>query len=258
MGAFVREKKIHCGKDHMEVDIYQITDNHLRKRNRRKREKVTAPSQKNLNDKNARRYLRQLAKANFTSQDLHVSCTYKPEYLPETIEEAEKEIGKFIRRIQYRRKKNRQDPIKYIIITEGGDGKRIHHHIIMSGMDRDELEDLWRKPRKKGQKKGDKIGFINADRLQIDDEGISPLMAYVSKDPKGRKRWRSSQNLIKPTQTVADRKWSRKRLTETASVHDVDQAFWAKKFPGWQMISCESEYNEIMGWSIYLELRRME
>ena len=70
MGAFVREKKIHCGKDHMEVDIYQITDNHLRKKNRRKREKVTAPSQKNLNDKNARRYLRQLAKANFTSEDL--------------------------------------------------------------------------------------------------------------------------------------------------------------------------------------------
>ena len=32
MGAFVREKKIHCGKNHMEVDIYQITDNHLRKR----------------------------------------------------------------------------------------------------------------------------------------------------------------------------------------------------------------------------------
>lgn len=142
MGAFVREKKIHCGKNHMEVDIYQITDNHLRKRNRRKREKVTAPSQKNLNDKNARRYLRQLAKANFTSQDLHVSCTYKPEYLPATIEEAEKEVGKFIRRIQYRRKKNGQEPIRYIIITEGGDGKRIHHHIIMSGMDRDELEDL--------------------------------------------------------------------------------------------------------------------
>ena len=259
MGAFVREKKTFCGIEHLEVDIYQITDNHLRKKKRRKREKVSAPAQKNLNDKNARKYLRQLAKANFGENDLHVSCTYKQEYLPETIEEAEKEVGKFIRRIQYYRKKKGMDTMKYIIVTEGGNGKRFHHHIIMSGMDRDELENLWRKQRKKGQKVGDKIGWCNADRLQIDeDEGLNPLMAYVSKDPKGKKRWRSSQNLIKPEFTVADRKWSKRKLHETAGVHDDDRRFWEEKFPGWRMVSCVSEWNEIMGWSIYLELRRME
>ena len=77
-------------------------------------------------------------------------------------------------------------------------------------------------------------------------------------DPQGRKRWRSSQNLAKPTQTVADRKWSRRRLAETASVHDDDQRFWEKRYPGWRMVSCQSTYNEISGWNIYLELRRME
>lgn len=28
------------------------------------------------------------------------------------------------------------------------------------GLDRDVVEDLWRKRRRKGQKKGDKIGFV--------------------------------------------------------------------------------------------------
>ena len=75
MGTFVREKSIHCGKDHLEVDIYQLSDKHLRKKKSQKREKVTAPAQKNLNDKNAKRYLRQLVKTNFKTGDLHVTCT---------------------------------------------------------------------------------------------------------------------------------------------------------------------------------------
>lgn len=263
MGMFVREKKIFCGKDYMEVDIYQLSDRHLRKKKSQKREKVTAPAQKNLNDKNAKRYLRQLIKTNFGSGDLHVTCTYRNEMLPETMEEAEKEVTNFIRRIQYHCKKNKLPSLKYIIITEGvckGEKpKRIHHHIIMSKVDREVVENLWRKPKKKGKKIGEQIGFCNADRLQVEDDGgINALVNYLSKDPQGRKRWRSSQNLRKPEFAVADRKWSKRKLADTVGVHDDDRRFWEQKFHGWRMVSCESVYNEISGWSIYLEFRRME
>lgn len=71
-------------------------------------------------------------------------------------------------------------PLKYMIVTAYTTKRnsetpvRIHHHIIMNGgLDRDVVEDLWRKRRRKGQKKGDKIGFCNADRLQADENGIS-------------------------------------------------------------------------------------
>ena len=83
--GFVREKKTYCGKEFMEVDIYSLSDSHLRKKPSRKKKKVSTPSQQNLNDKNAKRYLRQLAKANFVSGDLHVSCTYRDDYLPSTM-----------------------------------------------------------------------------------------------------------------------------------------------------------------------------
>ena len=84
---FYREKKVDC-RDYREVDIIPRTDNAERavKGKRGKRQKVTEPKQKDLNDKNARRYLVQLGNGNFGIGDLHVTCTYADEELPETEE----------------------------------------------------------------------------------------------------------------------------------------------------------------------------
>lgn len=254
MRTFVREKRIYCGKDHLEVDIIPLTDGHLKKKRRKRREKVTAPAQRNLNDKNAKRYFTQLIKANFGQGDLHVTCTYKNKFLPKTIEEAEREVGNFMRRINYRRKKMGLANAKYLIITETRDKQgnpvRAHHHIFISGMDRDMLEELW-------SKKGESIGFVNADRLQVDEEGgLLPLARYLTKNRAGKKRWRGSQNLIKPEIAVNDSKYSKRKLNEIAMVHDEDRSFWNQQYPGWSMVRCESVFNEITGWAIYLILER--
>jgi len=183
--SFMREKKIYCGKHYREVDIYPYTAAQLTASTRGKRSKKikeTEPKQKNLNDKNARRYFTQTANLNFGSdpEALHVTATYSGKYLPDTVEQAEQEATNFLRRVQYRRKKEGLPPLKYMIVTAYTTKRnsetpvRIHHHIIMNGgLDRDVVEDLWRKRRRKGQKKGDKIGFCNADRLQADENGIS-------------------------------------------------------------------------------------
>ena len=173
----MREKKIYCGKHYREVDIYPYTAAQLTASTRGKRSKKikeTEPKQKNLNDKNARRYFTQTANLNFGSdpEALHVTATYSGKYLPDTVEQAEQEATNFLRRVQYRRKKEGLPPLKYMIVTAYTTKRnsetpvRIHHHIIMNGgLDRDVVEDLWRKRRRKGHKKGDKIGFCNADRL---------------------------------------------------------------------------------------------
>lgn len=264
---FIREKKIYCGDRFMEVDIYPFTkkQQEVSRGKREKRKKVTVPKQKNLNDKNARRYLMQLLNSNFTEEDMHVTCTYKMGEHPDTVEEAETEARNFIRRVSYLRKKMGLDPVKYVLITELTFKHemliRVHHHIVMNGgIERDDIENLWRKKRKKGQKKGDKIGRINADRLQPDENGLAALAAYLTKEPNRKKRWSCSQNLKRPMEAPPnDRKYS-KRQVERIAQGMVDADYWKKKYPGWRITDPDYgiriEHNEITGYHIYLRLRK--
>ena len=199
--SFMRQKTIFCRggerEDYREVDIFLHTKAQVmysKRGTRAKKEKVSAPKQRNLNDKNARRYLIQLGNTNFGEDDLHISATYSNKFLPDTIEDAEREASNFLRRVGYRRNKEGKSSLKYILVTACVMKKnsekpvRIHHHIIMNGgLDRDVIENLWRKPKKKGQKQGAKIGYINADRLQPDENGIAALCAYLKKTAKQEK-----------------------------------------------------------------------
>ncbi|KMZ43964.1 MULTISPECIES: hypothetical protein [Bacillales] len=261
MRSFIREKKIYCGKQYMEVDIYQQTHVPSLPKGRAKKEQVSAPKQRNLNDKNAKRYFIQLVNANFGEGDLHVTVTYAQ--VPETVEEAEKEAVNYIRRISRRRKREGLPPLKYILVTEHSTGKsgekptRIHHHFIMNGgLDRDAVEDLWRKPRKKGQKEGERIGFVNADRLKPNDYGLEALSRYLMKNPNGKKRWSSSHNLEKPEYRTNDHKYTKRQVERIVKDEIDNQTFWQTKYPGWDLTECKPQYNEIMGWAIYLKLRR--
>ena len=273
MRSFIREKKIDCGKHYREVDIFTYTDTQKRAASRGRRSKKvkeSPPKQKNLNDKNARRYFVQLNNMNFGDdpEALHVSCTYSGKYLPATVKEAEKEVSNYLRRVQYQRAKEGLPPLKYILVTayttnkNSGKPVRIHHHIIMNGgLDRDVVEDLWRKRKRKGQKKGDKIGYCNADRLQADENGIAALCNYLVKQAGGKKRWSSSKNLKRPTSRTNDGKYNRRQIEKWAK-EKPGRAFWEKKYPGWtltdDLYGVEYEYNELTGWSIYLKLRKRE
>ncbi len=274
MRSFMREKKIYCGDQYREVDIFGYSTEQVtvsRRGKRSKKVKESAPKQKNLNDKNARRYLVQLGNLNFGSDEnaLHVTATYSTKNLPPTIEAAEREISNYLRRVQYRREKEGLPPLKYILVTAYSTGKegekptRIHHHIIMnSGLDRNTVEELWRKRKRKGQKKGDKIGYINADRLQSDENGIAALCNYLAKQPGGKKRYSTSQNLERPTSRANDGRYTRRQVEKIAKERP-GREFWEKKYPGWTLTTDDDygaayEYNPVTGWSIYLKLRKKE
>ena len=84
MRNFIREKKIVCGKNYMEVDLYSLNENQLdrKKSKRSKKKKVSLPKQDKLNDKNARRKFIWLAESNFGEGDIFLTLTYKDKYLP--------------------------------------------------------------------------------------------------------------------------------------------------------------------------------
>lgn len=270
---FIREKKTDCG-EYREVDVIPRTDNAEKavKGKRGKKKKVTEPKQKDLNDKRARRYLVQLGNGNFAIGDLHVSCTYSKQNLTDSIEEAEKIVTNYLRRISYRRQKLGLDPLKYILVTEykfSKDGEmltRIHHHIIMNGgLSRDEVEMMWTNTRINWKKTKEpeycagieQLGWVNADRLQMNENGIEGLCKYITKDPKGKKRWSSSRNLKRPIEhPPADSKYSKKKVEHLAKSNDCGKEFFEKQFPDFRIAEVRPEFYEETGWHIYLKMWR--
>lgn len=268
---FEREKKIDCGP-YREIDIIPRTDNAERatRGKRGKRKKVSEPKQKDLNDKNSKRYLVQVGNGNFGVGDLHVSATYSNKHLPQTIEEAEKNVRNYLRRIEYRRGKLGLPPLKYILVTEykfSKDGtmlKRIHHHIIMNGgLSRDEVEMMWTNERINWKKaSGDpgysveQLGWVNADRIQTNENGIEALCKYIVKDPQGKKRWSSSRNLVRPVEKPNDHKYSKKQVEALAKSPDSGKEFFEKEYKDFQIVSIEPVHYEETGWHIYLRMWR--
>ena len=154
------------------------------------KKRETRPSQRNLNDKNARRYLIRLANINFGKGDIWATFGWNDDCLPGDEERARKDITNFIKRINRRRKKDGLDNAKYIYILAFDGYKRPHFHILLSGdgMDRDELEELW-----------GKCDRPNTRRIKPDDDFlITGLATYISQNPHGTKRWCPSKNLKKP------------------------------------------------------------
>ena len=302
-GMFIREKKTDCA-GYREVDIIPRTEKaeEAARGKRGKRRKANKPKQNALNDKNAKRYLVQLGNGNFHAGDLHISCTYSMDNLPDTVEAAEKIVGNYLRRIAYRRQKLKLEPLKYILVTEykfSADGKqlkRIHHHIIMNGgIDRDEVELMWTAQRVNWKKayspdkveaaayrrSMEKLGWVNADRLQVNEHGIEGLCKYIIKDPQGKKRysssrnlerpetkredskpkeaanrdlWRYSRNLTEPRERCNDFKYSKTKVEKLAKSPDGGLSEFRRIYADYNITSCEAVYYDQTGWHIYLKM----
>lgn len=239
-----REKKIYSGKI-KEVEIYPISIQE-RKQPRGKKVKESLNKQKNLNDKNAKKHIIRLLNTNFTNDDLALHLTYTDKELPIDEKEARRDITNYIRRIKHYRKKKGLPPLKYVAVIEyGKERKRIHHHIVISGMDRDVVEQLWGK------------GRANADRLEEDESGFEGLARYITKDPKGNKRWVQSKNLKQPIVKVNDFKFSRRKVEELAKSQG-DRTVFQKLYPGYILNECKVYINEITaGTYLYIKMRKL-
>lgn len=201
------------------------------------KKRETGQAQKNLNDKNARRYLIRLANINFSKGDIWATFGWDDDNMPEDEERAEKDIKNFIERINYRRRKAGLENAKYIYIPAIDGYARPHFHILISGdgMDRDELEDLWTKCERK-----------NTRRVKPDDDFlITGIATYITQNPHGTKRWRSSKNLKKPdAPTRSYRKFSRKKVNGMVRDFEELKAQMEKAYPGFKFLDAEVKHND--------------
>lgn len=230
-----RTKTIKSGNI-LEVEIFPIWN--TRSEAARAKKHKTRQAQKNLNEKNAKKKLIRKINANFTEDDLCVTLTYKDNVPDE--EQARRDIRNYIRRVREYRRKHGLTELKYVYVIEfgGKDGrrKRVHHHVVMSGMDRDVAESLWR-----GR------GWANARRLQPDDNGLEALARYMTKETNNGKRWCASRNLVEPKETVADTKISKRNVEKMAEdFENAPAIILSKLFPEYDFNDCSVKYSEFV------------
>ena len=93
--SFVREKKTICGENYIEMDLFEMTNMHL-KGKPDKRKNASTMKQIAQNNKNARRYFTQLVNTNFGENDFCIHATYTRACMPSTVEEAEKNVTNYM------------------------------------------------------------------------------------------------------------------------------------------------------------------
>lgn len=234
----------------LECEIYPIWNNRSEERAARKRIRETRAAQKALNERNARKNLIRKINANFTEMDLAITLTYRGKAPEER--QARRDMQNYMRRVKDYRQRNGLPPLKYIYVVEfsagtGGTRKRrVHHHVIMSGMDRDIAERLWGK------------GFANTRRLQPDEEyEFEALGRYIVKEPMGSKRWCASRNLRQPTVTTSDRKLSKRQAERIADDADEAPDIFEKTFTGYNFVQCDVKHSEyVAGAYMYVRMHR--
>ncbi len=228
-----REKRIMSG-NYLEVECFPVTAHGNRHDRRRKLSRI---EQRNLNAKNATKKLIRLINTNFVKGDILIHCTYRAENMPQTLEEHTRNIQNYFRRIKAYRKKHNLPEIKYIYVIERK-GNKWHWHGIMSAVDRNIAEKLW--------KLGD---FTNADRFQpTAQEGGEAFARYISKQPAGSRRWYCSKNLKQPTVRTKDGTHTRRGMARIARERVDDREYWERRYKGYRFISATPAYNEFNGW----------
>ena len=275
-----KEKIYRCG-DYIEVQVFPVFKRADGRR--RKKSKPTSEMQAKLNQKNAERELTRLLNANFTERDISLTLTFRDEWLPESVEEAERLVKNFIRRLKRLRQRLGLGELRYIVIPGPG---RFHFHIPMSGgVDIKELQEMW------------PYGYANAIHFELDENGLEGHARYIAKQfeadqyggedllsllgvdettgevfdtssdsqashlplegkarAKGKRRYSCSRNIIRPEAEEKEGRISAARVEELATFDNGSREIYEKLYPGYSLSYCRPYYNEENG-GYYLEIK---
>ena len=166
-------KEISAG-DQFEVEIYpQFRSMDDVPPEGRRLKKDNSKAQRNLNEKNSRKYVERLINENFGNKDILITLTYDDAHLPPDgdIDAAIRNMQRYIKRINYQRKKRGLPKAKYVYVTAYDPGAEIrwHHHMVMDGaLDMETVEACWQQSSRN-----------EVRHLQKDENGLSGLANYI-------------------------------------------------------------------------------
>lgn len=241
MRCWMREQRTVCSVIYQEVDITPIK---VAPRSRGTRTHSSTAVQQRHNDKRAARYLIQLINSNFAEGRCYLlDPTYTADQEPASLEEADAQLVRYLRRIAYACRRRELPAPKYIAVTE--ERRHYHHHIILQcALSRDEVEELWSSGRGKARRR---LGRVNCDVAQPECGSLEARARYMIKARLARRRWRQSLGLKKPARKKpVDSKYTQRGIERAIRSGDAyDPRYWERKYPGWLCSGVEIEYNEL-------------
>ena len=118
VGKMGYRRSIVLAGDRMECDIYPVFGKDDEKKAKAAKKNITREKQRRLNDERARRRLIQLADANFTEKDIHLTLTYRHET---NIDQCRKDLRNFLLRVKrYREKMGMEELYWYMDLRRFG------------------------------------------------------------------------------------------------------------------------------------------
>lgn len=254
-------KEIKAG-DQFEVEIYpQFKRMEEVPEEGRRIVKDNSSAQKNLNDKNARKYLIRLINTNFGEGDLWITLTYDDEHLPADgdIDKVLKDMKNYIERLRYQRKKRGLQKAKYIYVIEYDEAAEIrwHIHMVMDGaLDMDTVEACWKQSSRN-----------EVRRIRKDKDGLAGMANYLVKEKRrirSERRWNSSHGLKKPDIRVVHSKQKEKGkgnykkisayIDEMVKNQNVIKEQMEKWYPDLEFAEAEVRYNNF-NYMFYIHAR---
>ncbi len=162
---------------------------------RKARENQTPEKVARVNYRNAVKKLTAILNHNFRDGDYHITLTYAEEADPQ---QAKERLEKFLRNVHDYCKRH-DIPWKRVAVTEY-ENRRIHHHVVCSGIDREIIESRW------------KYGHVNFRELY--SKGCYHELAdYLVKetektfrrpDAVSRQRYNPSRNIVVPVPKIEE------------------------------------------------------
>ena len=232
----------------LEAEVFPMFGRGDMSKARAAKKNITPEAQQKVNIERSARRLIQLVEANFTEEDVSLALTYEGD--PPDDDRVRKDIRNFLNKVKRMRERKGLPELKYIYAIGGDEmpsrgysGKRPHVHMIVNGgIDRDELEALW-KPH----------GTANCDRLQPSEEGLERLARYLMKqrldrpEKKNAKKWSRSRNLKEPWKKTSDCKISNAKVKRIAfDFQNYAKETMEKLYPGYTFIKCKVSFSDVI------------
>lgn len=190
------------------------------------RAQKTGAAMQEVNRRNAVRRMERLVQCNFGRDAIILTCTYegqKPEQ-----DAAEHQLDLYLGRLRRAARRGGRE-LKYVAVTECASTGRVHHHLIVEGVSRDEAENKWHS------------GFCNARRYQQRTEQFIGIVRYMLKyrstqDALVSRRIRVSHGMLQPVETVSDHRVSLRKMEQICrDMQDGGAEVLRRVYPGYDL-----------------------